>query len=231
MAFISASTLSGLTYKDASPNMRANSWLRSSYSGGSLTGYSAIGSCSIAAVSPYTKGFEGPYTPTIGSATAANLDSATASTPFWYGVFNIGPRMGRGGMTGGFGGTGDGNLLKITSSAGASKSYYDGCQINLTAPVKRNQLRFRAWVWCESGTYNQFSISLVDTGTTIVIPNYNTWTYVDAIIGMSQVTDVDCRINWRYESSPLAVELYFAQINITLPENTGDLSQHPSTSL
>lgn len=230
MAFISASTLSGLSFKDTGVNLRANSFLRSSYSGGSLAGYSATGSCSIAAVSPLTKGFEGPYTASIGSATAANQDAATGSTPYWYGVYNIGPRMGRGGLANGWGGIGDGNILKITSPAGGSRQYYDGCFISLTNPAKRNALRFRGWVWCQNSTYNTFWLSIIDAGTAITIPNYNTWTYVDTIVTSSSVTDTDFRINFLYSSDTRAVELYFAMIQITLPEGTGDGSQHAQSS-
>lgn len=230
MAFISGSSLSGLSYKDASPNLRNNSFLRSSYSGGSLGGYGAFGSVSIAAVSPNTKGFEGPYTPTQGGATAASLDAATAGTPYWYGMFNIGPRMGRGGLANGFPSGGDGNILKITAPANTSRQYYDGCSIGLPYPIKRNYLRFRAWVWIQSGTYNTFSVSVIDSGTAITIPNFNTWTYVDQLIGMSQVIDTDCRINYYYSSDTRAVEMYFAMINITIPEGTGDTSQHPGSA-
>jgi len=230
MAFYSDSTLSGLAYKDASPNLRNNSFMRSSYSGGSLGGYGATGSCSIAAMSPNHKGFEGPYTPTQGGATAASLDAATSSTPYWYGVFNIGPRMGRGGLANGWGGIGDGNILRITAPANTSRNYYDGCTIGLPYPIKRNYLRFRGWVWIQSGTMNTFWISIIDAGQSVTIPNYNTWTYVDQLCGMSQVTDTDCRINFLYSSDTRAVEMYFAMINITIPEGTGDLSQHPGSA-
>jgi hypothetical protein len=225
MAFFSDSNLSGVTFKDSGPNLRQNSFLRNSASSGALTGYSALGSASIAAVSPLTKGFEGPYTPTQGSATAGSLDAATSSTPYWYGVFNIGPRMGRGGLANGWGGLGDGNILKITAPANTSRQYYDGCYISLTGPSKRNSLRFRAWVWVQSGTFNTFWVSIIDAGTGITIANYNTWTFVDQIVYMSSVTDADCRINWLYQSDTRPVEMYFAMINITLPEGSNDGSQ------
>jgi hypothetical protein len=231
MAFYSSSTLSGMNFKDAAPNMRQNSFMRSSYSGGALAGYSATGSATIAAVSPNTKGFEGPYTPSQGSATAASLDAATASTPYWYGVFNIGPRMGRGGLANGWGGLGDGNILKITSPANSSRQYYDGCFISLTAPAKRSQLRFRGWVWIQSGTYNTFWLSIIDAGQSITISNYNTWTYIDQLVSSSQVTDSDFRINWLYSSDTRAVEMYFAMISITLPEIGGDGAGHSASTL
>jgi hypothetical protein len=228
MAFYSDSNLSGVTFKDSSPNLRQNSFLRSSASSGALTGYSALGSASIAAVSPLTKGFEGPYTPSQGSATAASLDAATSSTPYWYGVFNIGPRMGRGGLANGWGGLGDGNILKITAPANTSRQYYDGCYISLPVPAKRNSLRFRAWVWIQSGTYNSFAVSIIDAGNWITIPNYNTWTFIDQVVYSSSVTDADFRINWLYSSDTRAVEMYFAMINITLPEGSGDGAQVPN---
>jgi hypothetical protein len=230
MAFISSSTLSGLEFKDASPNLRNNSFMRSSYSGGALGGFGATGSCSITAMSPNTKGFEGPYQSSQGSATAASPDAATAGTPYWYGVYNLGPRMGRGGLANGWGGLGDGNILRMTAPANTSRNYYDGCTIGLPYPIKRNYLRFRGWVWIQSGTMNTFWISIIDAGQAITIPNYNTWTYVDQLCGMSQVTDADCRINFLYSSDTRAVEMYFAMINITIPEGTGDLSQHPGSA-
>ena len=48
---------------------------------------------------------------------------ATQSTPYWFGVYNKGPRIGRGGMADGWHSYGDGNLLKVTGTGLASNSH------------------------------------------------------------------------------------------------------------
>jgi hypothetical protein len=139
--------------------------------------------------------------------------------------------MGRGGLQNGWGGIADGYLLNLTSPANGSRNYYDGVGLGMVSVAKRNYVRFRAWVWVESGSFNTFWVSIVDSGTSITIPNYNTWTYVDQLIGMSPVVTNDLRINWLYQSDTRPINYYFGLIHVTLPEGTGDSSQHPSSSL
>lgn len=43
----------------------------------------------------YTKGFIGPYTNEKPANTVTNTDFATESSPYWYGVYNCGPRISR----------------------------------------------------------------------------------------------------------------------------------------
>jgi hypothetical protein len=128
--------------------------------------------------------------------------------------------MGRGGLQNGWGGIGDGYILKATKSAVAT-SYNDAVLIPLSGYAKRYALRFRGWVWAESGTNLSFNLGIIDAVSTYTLPAANTWTFVDTIFTMSNVTDVDCRIQWNGLGSQ-AVEMYFAMVNITVPEIGGD---------
>ena len=84
----------------------------------------------IEAVHAYTQCFEGPYLNEPPGAAASTCEDATAATPYFFGRYNMGPRIGRGGMGGGgWGGRGDGHVLKITgtyvSGAGNNNIFVD----------------------------------------------------------------------------------------------------------
>merc|ERR1712087_83092 len=67
----------------------------------------------IKAVSPYSKGFEGPYKESRTTQHAASCDEATGDRPYFFGRYDKGPRARRGGLADGWGGHADGHILKI----------------------------------------------------------------------------------------------------------------------
>ncbi|WP_228005776.1 phage tail protein [Xenorhabdus sp. BG5] len=104
-------------------NLFNNSMMRSVEPDGHPTNYTAIG-CTIQAVHPWTKGFEGCYTETAPSNVAPDPDSANENNPYWYGQYYLGARMGRGGLGGGWGGIDSGKILKITSTSSGGHKFF-----------------------------------------------------------------------------------------------------------
>lgn len=127
---------------DMGPNLINNSYIYL-LDGSKPAGYNVDGNITIEAVHPFTKGFEGPYCPTAPAGAAASVDAATASTPYWFGVYNKGGRISRGGLADGWGGCPDGHILKITGNSNSNNCY-------VTFPFERNVFpktyRFRAWI-------------------------------------------------------------------------------------
>ncbi|TDF41890.1 hypothetical protein EYS14_03340 [Alteromonadaceae bacterium M269] len=104
-------------------NLFSNSLMRSVEPEGHPTGFASVG-CSIEAVHPYTRGFEGIYRDLPPGNAAPSPELATETNPYWYGRFNKGARIRRGGLAGGWGGISDGHILKITSTpANAAKLF------------------------------------------------------------------------------------------------------------
>ena len=90
------------------------------------------------AVHPYTSAFEGPYCPlNSGGCPATRVtvaNSATQANPYVFGQYNKGPRAGRGGLAGGWGGRGNGRILKIT---GIRASNHQHDQVRVVRIAKR----------------------------------------------------------------------------------------------
>lgn len=201
-----------------------NAFRQNGDAGGALASLSAGGSVTISAVHTYKYGFESPYAPDQASANAyaATLADATQSTPYWYGRYNMGPRFRRGGLNGGWGGTGGGNLLRIqkpAEPAGENSRYFDACYMNLPFNMKHNQYRARFWVWSDAGL--RFRMGYSDSAGTVTIPSTGTWHYIDTRITMSQITSGGLAISFNYVNE--AVDMYFGVIQITIPnDGSGD---------
>jgi len=70
----------------------------------------------ISAVHPFTKCFEGPYCDNCAAEypnAATTCNEATEERPFIFGTWTMGPRSGRGGLSGGWSAYHDGKILKI----------------------------------------------------------------------------------------------------------------------
>lgn len=97
------------------PNLFSNSLMRSVEPEGHPTGYTYL-NCHIEAVHPYTQGFEGPYLEERPDNAVDSVDQATKDNPYWFGRYNKGARIKRGGLAGGWGGISSGNILKASTT-------------------------------------------------------------------------------------------------------------------
>ncbi|PMG66760.1 hypothetical protein [Vibrio lentus] len=181
-------------------NLYKNSLMRAVESDGRPVGYASRG-CTIEAVHPFTKGFEGPYCKTKPQNAVDDVDSATRETPYWYGVYNKGTRIRRGGLGDGWSGIRDGNILKITSKPETgTKSVY----IGVDTLGKLATVRIRAWVKVVSGTLYMGSTSGyydVKSGSQYGLRNPITkadtevaedgWLFIDRTINISEITNLN----------------------------------------
>ncbi|OQS37609.1 hypothetical protein B0T45_13880 [Chromobacterium haemolyticum] len=112
-------------------------------------GYSYSG-CAIQVAHPFTKGFEGPYIATAPIDSVSDSNQATEQNPYWYGVYNKGPRLARGGLADGWGGI-SGKILKITAKPDVTK---DWCTVWFPAAhaAFSNMVRFKGWIKLAKGS-------------------------------------------------------------------------------
>lgn len=195
------------------------------YNGSNLT---------IQAVHPYTKGFEGPYASVQPSnATAASVDDATESTPYWFGSSNMGPRTVRGGMSNGWHSFGNGKILKIT---GDNTGTHSSVNFPFESNVLTNQVRFRAWVKISSGTSISFG---PDAGykhrtagstitKTIADQAVDGWYRIDEVITISKVTSFD-GLSFSIGVNGSGIEAYVALPHLQVLDNISG-SWMPSSS-
>lgn len=176
------------------PNLIANAAM-TKVTNGIPDGFGSVG-VSIAAVSPYTKGFEGVYAPAMPAGAAASTEAATAASPFWYGNYSKGPRLANGGLADGWGGRRDGSILKITAPAGAPSS-----QRMLMLPISKsyegaaaNSIGLRGFIKIvkgstvgfgdDSGYYGAPYGYLINKANSDKCPQG--WMYIDFLIGLNQ---------------------------------------------
>ena len=145
------------------PNLIKNSLLRevdistSIPTGFSLNTFRTGGSMNFAAVHPYCQGFEGCYTETApnNSVTPEKCAEAGADRPVWYGRYNMGPRLTRGGLSTGWATITDGHLLKLKGTR------IDKHETTVNMPCieagAATLVRFTAWIKCVKGAV-QFSV-------------------------------------------------------------------------
>ncbi|AFD06642.1 prefoldin domain-containing protein [Solitalea canadensis] len=177
------------------PNLIRNSYM-DILDGSKPAGYSTYGNVVIEAVHPFTKGFEGISAATKPANAALTVDDATAMNPYWFGVYNKGGRIARGGLADGWNAFTGGNILKITGdNAGGSTSVF--------FPFERNVLirkvRFRAWVKIVKGEFvgfgNDSGLSSTYWGTTFTKQTtdqaLDKWYFIDMIIQPSQNTSLN----------------------------------------
>jgi hypothetical protein len=175
------------------PNLIRNSYM-DLVEGGRPVGFNYNGAMSLQAVHPFTRGFEGTYTATSPANAAATPDAATETSPYWYGVYNKGPRLTRGGMADGWNALTGGKILKITGNN-------SGAHTLIQFPFEKNgltgKLRFRAWIKIVSGelvgfgpdagylnqAWGTFTVTkaTADTGP-------QGWYYIDQVVSVNRAT-------------------------------------------
>jgi hypothetical protein len=178
---------------------------------GGATGYGAVGNVAISAVHPFTKAFEGPYAATKPTSVAIRESDATQAQPYWFGVYNKGPRANRGGLGDGWQGLGSGHLLKLAKPQGGQHDYNNACVFALNKHIKLSAFIFRAYVWIESGPLS-FGVGPYDSGGNVTVPSAGEWHVVNQLMRCSEVTSKN---NWRIRlTSSEAQEIYIAMPNI-----------------
>jgi hypothetical protein len=187
---------------------------------GHLDGWGQRGDVTIQAVSPLTRGFEGKYIPTRENGMVDRDELATESTPRWFGVYNKGPRVRRGGLYDGWGGQSGGKILKIHKPAGELHAYLNSCMFQLIETFKRRKFRFRGYVWIEAGALS-FDIGNTSDGGQINIPSAKQWHFIDIIVNQSEVCSTYMNINIDHSEE---CELYIAMLNISAIEDEGNHS-------
>ncbi|KFA98776.1 hypothetical protein [Vibrio sp. ER1A] len=177
-------------------NLFTNAMMRSVEAEGHPTGFEFVG-CTLEAVHPYTKGFEGCYTGTAPSNVAPTPDSANESNPYWYGRYNLGPRMYRGGLSGGWGGISDGKILKITSTASAGSKFF---RIPVETFGVFQKLGMRFWIKIVNGKVGMGNDNGLWSGSSNRLGNViekseadtgdDGWFLVDKVISIAQASAV-----------------------------------------
>ncbi|OTA18610.1 tail protein [Xenorhabdus beddingii] len=223
-------------------NLFSNSMMRSVEPEGHPTNYTALG-CTIQAVHPWTKGFEGCYEKVPPSNVAPDLDSANENNPYWYGEYYLGARMGRGGLGGGWGGIDSGKILKITSTAFSGENHkLFRIPVETYGVFERLGLRFwikivkgKLGMGVDSGYYAKelraldYVIEKAEADSA-----QDGWLFVDKLIDISRVTtvqwnvlnfglpyDEDCEI---YLALPY---LYVPMANKSMTVAAGETSASP----
>eukprot|EP00730_Choanoeca_flexa_P007226 TRINITY_DN12298_c6_g3_i1.p1 TRINITY_DN12298_c6_g3~~TRINITY_DN12298_c6_g3_i1.p1 ORF type:complete len:516 (+),score=111.63 TRINITY_DN12298_c6_g3_i1:643-2190(+) len=178
------------------PNIISNSLMTDVDANSKPTGFvahtypgSAGVTLSFEAVHPYTLCFEGPYLPTKPSNAAASCEQATQSNPFYFGRYYKGPRAGRGGLGDGWGGIGNGKILKVWGSRTSDN------RIWVKPPVVSrwltNKVLFRAWIKIVKGAFR----IATDVGITPTLTKTQTdagpdgWLFVNQLVAKSHTVN------------------------------------------
>ena len=167
--------------------LNENAFMYSGYPGGALGGLTAYRYCSIEAVHPFTKGFEGPYVQYKPSTAAATPDQATRHKPYWYGRYHKGPRVWRGGIADGWAGMAGGSILKIRKAVGKFAGIYSRVRFKFKFPLKRRRTRFRGWVWIDKGPL-ELAVGMVNSFSKVPIPALKNWYFIDHIFTHSTIS-------------------------------------------
>ncbi|NEP94495.1 hypothetical protein, partial [Okeania sp. SIO2F5] len=132
------------------PNLIRNSYMNI-LDGNKPAGYTTLGNVTLEAAHPFTKGFEGPYVGEKPANAADSVDDATEENPYWFGRFNKGARIKRGGLADGWASFRDGKILKITGDNSAQHTvvlFPFECKGNF---VTKKYVHFKAWLKISSG--------------------------------------------------------------------------------
>lgn len=176
------------------PNLISNSFMRQVESGIPV-GYSCSG-CTIEAIHPFTKAFEAPYVQARPAGATSDAELATLANPFWFGGYDKGPRLGRGGLADGWGGIGGGHILKITAMPNPARDWTT-VWFPMARPAATNQIGFRGFIKLVQGSGAGFG---TDSGLGIIGPSGHHiskaqcdaapqgWLALDFFVGTSQVT-------------------------------------------
>ena len=178
----------------------------------------------VAVVHTYTQCFEGPY---ISTATAAepswqeilvdHCGAATETNPYWFGNYNMGPRIKRGGMGGapsanpsgkggGWGSRNDGRLLKLTGSrpAGDEPNGKYRRHMYLRLPIESRHISsamlFRAYIkvvrgGCSFGTDMQVRISYTRAHSEAAVETQG-WLQVHELLSSAHSSNQDHQYHW-----------------------------------
>ncbi|MBS9935780.1 tail fiber domain-containing protein [Vibrio alginolyticus] len=199
----SGDELTGRLYGTAMvPNLVHNSYMNLTDANGVPDGFTCDDAVILSSAHPFERGFEGPYWPAQGSATAPTPQDATQSTPYYYGTYDKGVRAHRGGLADGWGATKDGRLLKIQLSGFVD----DGnTHCGVFMPMSRNQQGSRwlvsCWVNVKTGTgfslgvdagYKNRQVNFVDKATIDAAPDG--WYRFSTILNTSHVTNIGGRL-------------------------------------
>ncbi|MBD3843852.1 MAG: hypothetical protein IE909_18645 [Campylobacterales bacterium] len=164
---------------------------------GKPTGYSYAG-ITIEAVHPYTKGFEGPYTPSKPTNAVDDPELATGSNPYWYGKYHKGPRIGKGGLGDGWCSINNGHILKITAQK--TNDFREWTTLwfsNNNILAATNKIGFRAYIKLVKGSVVGIGVDAGYVGEArgqIRITKEDCdnspqgWYYIDEIVDTHQVT-------------------------------------------
>ena len=181
--------------KDAKQPINKNGFLIGGLTLGPV-GYSATGNCVVSAVSAFTKGFQGSYNGARPIPEASTQDEATASKPYFYGRWDSGPRTKEGGLfksanspstyyrgdwSRAYNHEKAGCLLKIRKPAGGAHGFSNGCVIPMKHYCNTRKVRFKAYVWIDSGP-KTFGFGPMYYRGTISVPHLKVWTPKDVVI-------------------------------------------------
>jgi len=212
------------------PNLIRNGYMNI-LDGTKPAGFGLMGSLSLTAAHPYTKGFEGPYTPTAPVNAASTVDAATETEPYWFGVYNKGERASRGGLASGWKAIGDGKLLKVT---GVNDDQHGLITFPFERNVLLNKVRFRAWVKIVSGVsvsfgsdagHNQVERGFIVTKS-MADQATDGWYRVDHEIQTSEITNLEA-LAFSMGVKGSNVEVYLALPHLSI---VNDDSWLPSVS-
>jgi hypothetical protein len=212
------------------PNLLRNSYM-DVLDGAKPLGFNVIGNLVIEAVHPFTKGFEGPYLPAAPANAASSPEDATQQNPYWYGVYNKGPRATRAGLGDGWIATLGGKILKITGDN-------TGTNGTVTFPFEKtilsSKVRLRAWIkivsadivgfGADAGIGSSFGNYTLTKATTDAAPNG--WYFIDQVVNMSRVSALS-GYSFAMGLKGSNIEVYLALPYVTVVE---DQSWLPSVS-
>lgn len=137
------------------PNLIANGFMTEVETGLPVGfGYSGV---EIEAVHPYTHGFEGPYVELKPATAVDDVNLATQATPYWYGRYNKGPRLSRGGLGDGWNGITTGRILKITAVPSDTRSWTT-VYFPMARMVGTDRIGFRGFLKIVQGSVAGFGV-------------------------------------------------------------------------
>jgi len=143
----------------------------------------------LSAVHPFSQGFEGPYTPQMEPThlEPSQHCDATLENPVWFGRWNKGSRVIRGGLGDGWSGTTSGHILKIWGSRAVGTIPVLQLPF-VVAPMKK--FRLECWIKIrkglgvmfakEPGHFNNFSTSQEDPRPPKTCRKSDCWTSAEA---------------------------------------------------
>ena len=203
------------------PNLISNA-LMDDLDGTRPVGFGSSG-VTTGAAHPPTKAFEGPSVPEAPAGATSDPEQATATAPYWFGNYNMGPRIGRGGLSGGWGGLGRGNILKITAQPG------DGNRLVTFTAARQTQnqvIGFRGYVKLVKGSSLSFGTDAghagVHRGKRISKADIDAgpqgWLYVDFTVGVSRTMHSTAGTNLGF-SKDEEIEAYLALPYMYVPHH------------